>query len=271
MHEMRDFAMRARAIPSAERTFRNLYLNQRVAEAGAFISPIVWDACAESFTVEDVADAPCWIGIDLSSRLDLTAIVFAWRLADGVSFAIKPMFFTPADTMDERSKRDRVPYFDWASTGKLEAVPGSALDFRFIAQRIAPVLFDVNVQAIVFDRWRFDVFKRELQDAGVQYDDEKFVAFGQGFRDMSPAVDMLEELLLNRRLKHAGHPVLRWNAGNCALEKDAAGNRKFTKAKSYGRIDGIVALAMALVTAGKGETGEDGFDTFLASPIVIGG
>jgi phage terminase large subunit-like protein len=273
LKEMREFASRAKAIPSAERTFRNLYLNQRVAEVGAFISPNVWDACNGIATAEEIDGAPCWIGIDLSQRLDLTAVVFLFEIQrDGVPmFAVRPVFFTPRDTLDERGKRDRVPYYDWSKTGQLVAVPGPAIDYRYMAEYIAPMIHELHVEAIAFDRWRFESFKRELVDAGVSLDDERFIGFGQGFKDMAPAVDVLEETMLNKRILHGGHPVLRWNAGNCALEKDAAGNRKFTKAKSYGRIDGIVALAMALAVAARGVSSEDGFDQFVCAPLVIGG
>lgn len=260
LQEMRDLAKKAKSIPSLERTFRNLYLNQRVAEAGAFLSPSAWDECNEFVEDEELEGAPCWLAVDLSSRLDLTSLTFLFRVRER-EYAVRPLFFTPADTIEEREKRDRVPYYDWSKNGFIEAVPGKALDYRWIAQRVAPMIAETNIQGIVFDRWRFKEFKRELDDAGVQspWDEATggpdggprpfFIPFGQGFREMSPAVDFLEEAVLNKKIHHGDHPVLRVHCGNVALEKNAVGERKFTKARSFGRIDGMVSLAMALTAA----------------------
>lgn len=260
LQEMRDLAKKAQSIPSLERTFRNLYLNQRVAETGGFLSPSAWDACGEYVEDEELEGAPCWMSVDLSSRLDLTAITFLYRIREN-HYAVRPMFFTPKDTLEEREKRDRVPYYDWVKQGFIEAVPGKALDYRWIAQTIAPQISAVDIQGIVFDRWRFKEFRRELEDAGVQspWDEETggpegeprpfFIPFGQGFREMAPAIDFLEEAVLNERIHHGDNPVLRVHCGNVAIEKNAVGDRKFTKARSFGRIDGMVSLAMGLTAA----------------------
>jgi phage terminase large subunit-like protein len=100
-----------------------------------------------------------------------------------------------------------------------------------------------DVQGIAFDRWRIADLKKALADDGLEV---PLIDWGQGFRDMAPAVDALETAVLTGRLRHGGHPVLRWNAANACITQDPAGSRKIDKARSTGRIDGLVALAMAI-------------------------
>jgi phage terminase large subunit-like protein len=123
----------------------------------------------------------------------------------------------------------------------------------------------MNVQAVAFDRWRFDVMQKELNDLGIEL---PLVEFGQGFRDMAPAIDTLESLLLNERIAHGNHPVLTMCMANAKIEQDAAGNRKLNKQKATGRIDGAVALAMAAgVMPQTSEVGD--FDDYLANPLIL--
>jgi phage terminase large subunit-like protein len=100
--------------------------------------------------------------------------------------------------------------------------------------------------SLAFDRWRINDLKRELDAIGCNVQLEPH---GQGFKDMSPAVDIVERLVIQRKLRHGAHPVLQWCAANAVVTRDPAGGRKFDKAKSTGRIDALVALAMALSLA----------------------
>ena len=122
------------------------------------------------------------------------------------------------------------------------STPGATVDYEFVAQDIGAILGALDVQAIAYDRWRIALLQKELDEQGISL---PLVEFGQGVKDMSPAVDTLESELLSGRIAHGMHPVLTMCAANAVIEKDAAGNRKLTKHKSTGRIDGLVALAMA--------------------------
>jgi phage terminase large subunit-like protein len=242
--DVREQAERAIRMPSAEPTFRNLVLNQRVELVSPFVASGVWTL--NSSEVDDAAfyDSPVWAGLDLSGRADLTALVLvAWK--DG-KWHIRPTFWTPEKGLIERSRRDRAQYDVWHQQGLIRTTPGASIDYEHVARDIGEVLTDCDVRAVAFDRWRFDVLKKEFDDIGLTL---PMVPFGQGFKDMAPALDALESALLNEQMAHGDDPVLRMCAANSRVERDAAGNRKLSKGKATGRIDGMVALAMAMGVA----------------------
>jgi phage terminase large subunit-like protein len=115
---------------------------------------------------------------------------------------------------------------------------------------------DFPVQTVAFDRWRIDVLQKELARIGAYH--VPLAPFGQGFKDMAPAVDAIEEIVFAHRLRHGAHPLLRWCVANTQAIKDPAGNRKLDKAKSYGRIDPAVALVMAVGAMSRTKVGFDG-------------
>lgn len=238
LDDLAEQAKQAARMPSAENTFRNLCLNQRVSTVSPFISVGVWKSCAGA--VLDFGSAPVWCGLDLSSRTDLTALVIVGKVA-GV-WHVKSHFWTPEQGLADRSKRDRAPYDVWVRQGYLHTTPGATVDYEYVAQDIAAILGFLDVRAIAYDRWRISLLQKELDDHGISL---PLVEFGQGFKDMSPAIDALEAELLNGRIAHGGHPVLTMCASNAVVAKDPAGNRKLDKHKATGRIDGMAALAMA--------------------------
>ena len=261
--DVQEQAERATRMPSFEPTFRNLVLNQRVEMAAPFVSRAVW--VLNSGEVNDAVfyENPVYVGLDLSAKNDLTAMVC--MAFDGERWHIKPIFWTPEKGLRDRAKRDRAPYDVWAEQGYIRTIVGASIDYESVAREIADTLTDMNVQAVAFDRWRFDLLKKELDELGVEL---PLVEFGQGFRDMAPAIDTLETLLLNEQMAHAGHPVLTMCMANAKIERDAAGNRKLNKQKATGRIDGAVALAMAAgVTPKVHEQGD--LDDFLANPLIL--
>ncbi|MGE4125744.1 MAG: terminase large subunit [Pusillimonas sp.] len=242
----------AQRMPSMENTARNLLLNQRVSTESPFVSPDVWRSCGAG--VLDFQDAPVYGGLDLSARTDLTALVLVSKVGD--TWHVQPHFWTPEQGLVDRARRDRTPYDLWARQGFLRATPGATVDYEVVARDIADICSDLNIQTIAFDRWRMDVLQRELDRLGVAL---PLTPHGQGFKDMAPALDSLEAELLNGRVAHGNHPVLTWNAANAVVTKDPAGNRKLDKARTTGRIDGMVALAMAMGAAAAQEV-EPHFD-----------
>lgn len=241
LEEMRQMAAKAWRIPSQRGPFRNLYLNQSVdPTAEHLIEPDDWKACALPVDPETLRGRPCWGGLDLSSTRDLTALCLYFPEDGG---AVLPFFWTPGDSLSDRSKRDRVPYDVWAEQGLIETPPGRAVDKLAVSRRMAQLAAAYDIQGIAFDRWRMADLQKILEDEGI---DLPLKDYGQGFKDMAPAIDALEAAILDKRLIHGGHAVLTWNAANAKAETDPAGNRKITKRKSTGRVDGIVALAMAV-------------------------
>jgi phage terminase large subunit-like protein len=231
-------------MPSAEPAFRNLHLNQPVEQEARFLNAADWDACGAELheAIVDLRGRACWGGLDLGSTQDLTALVLVFPDEDG-AYDVLPYFWVPADSMRERAERDRVPYPAWREDGYIEATKGRAIDKRFISARIAQLAATFNIRGIAYDRWRIEDLKLLLADEGVEV---PLMPWGQGYKDMGPAVDALETAVLQRQLRHGGHPILRWNAANAVVTSDPAGARKLAKDRSRERIDGLAALTMAI-------------------------
>ena len=263
--DVEEQADRASRMPSFEPTFRNLVLNQRVEMVAPFISRGVWtDNCGEPMD-EAFFSGDVYAGIDLSAKNDLTAMAIVAHFAG--QRHVRMLFWAPEDGIRDRSKRDRAPYDVWADQGHIRLVPGASIDYGAVAQDIADALEDMPLHAVAFDRWRFDLLQREFQRIEIEL---PLIPFGQGFRDMAPAIDAVETALLNGQVLHGGNPVLTMCMANARVEKDAAGNRKLNKAKATGRIDGAVALAMAFGVAAHSAEAPGDLDGFIHSPLVMG-
>lgn len=243
--EVRRQASDAKRLPSREPAYRNLILNQRVEARAPFISKAVWDENAA--TPGNLRGQKVFAGLDLSSVSDLTSLVLVGETGD-----IFPTFWLPEEGIQEKSRADRVPYDLWAREGLLELTPGRSIQYQFVARFLRNMFDECDVQALAFDRYNMRFLTPWLVDAGFT-DDEllKFKNFGQGFVSMSPALRELEARLLAKQLRHGNHPVLTMCAANAVTVADDAGNRKFTKSKATGRIDGMVALAMAVGAQGE--------------------
>lgn len=239
--EVLAMAEDARRMPSRQAEFENLVLNRRVEASSPFVSRPVWQSCAAP--VKPIDDVPVYGGLDLSETADLTALVLG-GCVDGV-WQIHPRFWLPGDGLREKARKDRVPYDEWQAKGHLIAAPGRSVDYEYVAGELREVFERYDVRSIAFDRWNFKHLRPWLERAG--FDEERlgrFVEFGQGFQSMSPALRDMEAEILNGRVAHGGHPVLTMCAANAVVQADPAGNRKLSKAKSSGRIDGMVAMAM---------------------------
>lgn len=241
VEEVRRQAEEARRMPSREASYRNLILNQRVEARNPFVTQSVWQGCGSS-PDGDMESKRLWIGLDLSSVSDLTALVAVSDDGDVYS-----RFWLPSDGLEEKSRADRVPYDIWAQQGFLDTCPGKSIEYEFIAHHLRDLFDTCQVEAVAFDRYNMRFLKPWLEKVGFTPEElERFIEFGQGFVSMSPALRELESRLLNGQLKHGNHPVLAMCASNATVVQDPAENRKFVKTKATGRIDGMVALAMAI-------------------------
>lgn len=247
--EMRDFAAKARQMPSMENSFRNLYLNQRVDAATPFISKAVFESC--NAVPDELEGVEVYCGLDLSARTDLTALAVIW-LKETV-WQVRVFFYAPEMGVKDRAHRDGVPYDLWAKEGLLILTPGATVDYDFVIEHMMGVLSNCTPVAIAFDRWRIDVFKKAAERAGLEL---PLVEYGQGYKDQAPALDKMEAAFLNGLIAHGDHPILKMCVSNAKLEKDPAGNRKLTKSKSTGRIDGLAALSNAFGIVDKLEVEE---------------
>lgn len=238
----------ARRSPASEPAYRNLVLNQRVEAFSPFVSRSLWESCGAP-PKPITGTVPVYGGLDLSATNDLTALVLV-GLVEGV-WQVHPTFWLPADGLREKAAKDRVPYDVWHKDGLLLAAPGKSVDFQFVALFLRKIFDTHNVQKIAFDRWGFKFLRPWLLEAGFTEAviEARFEEFGQGYQSISPAMRSLEGEILNGRIAHGNHPVLKNNAANAVVKTDEAGNRKLDKSKSSGRIDGMVALTMAMGVA----------------------
>jgi phage terminase large subunit-like protein len=245
--DLEDFANRAVRLPSSENSFRWLYLNQRVEATAPFVQRSVWAGC--NLAPRRIDDVPVYGGLDLSEVRDLTALVLIGKVDD--VWQVHPEFWLPKEGLREKSRLDRVPYDVWSKHGHLHAVDGKSVDYEFVAHRLKQIFDEYDIAQIAFDRWNFQHLKPCLVRAGISEKDieHKFVEFGQGYKSMSPALRQLEILLTNEKIAHGDHPVMTMCAMSAVLRRDPQGNRKLDKIKSTGRIDGMVALAMAVSVA----------------------
>jgi len=248
LDELATAAAKAKRLPAEEPKVRNLYLNQRVSVAASLIGRSDWLGCKGAAQL--VPGERIYLGLDLSAKVDLCALVAV--SADNGS-RVAAWFWKPADILEDHERRDRVPYALWASQGRLVAVPGRSVHPQAVALQIAQLVQDFDVVALAYDRWGMENLLREFDGVGLaaHKDDDpgdglRLVSWGQGFKDMSPAVDAVETAVLHGELHHDGHPVLTWCMGNAVAVTDPAGGRKLDKSKARFRIDGAVALAMAL-------------------------
>ncbi len=243
-NDLRTQLEKAARIPASEAAARNLLLNQRVSLLTLFVSPTTWKDCGTAINEELFSTERVHFGLDLSARNDLTAAVAAVRDPENNHVHTKPFVFTPIDTLDDRSKTDRVPYDQWARDGFIYALPGSHMDYQMIVDELKIRTEGWDIASVSFDRWRIDDFKIAAEKAGWAQDAE-WIPVGQTFKDFSLRLDGLESLLLQKSLHHAAHPLLNMAAANAIVITDPAGNRKLAKDKSSQRIDPLVALAMA--------------------------
>jgi phage terminase large subunit-like protein len=246
--EVMSMAADAERMPSRQAEFENLILNRRVEASAPFVSRQVWAACDGAPLP---LDGPVWGGLDLSAVNDLTALVLIGQGGDG-RWQVHPTFWLPADGLAAKARSDRVPYDVWQREGHLQSAPGKAIEYEFVAEYLRGVFGEHDIRKIAFDAWGWKHLRPWLLKVGFDDDqlEEHFVEMRQGYQSMSPALRDLETDLLNQNLAHGNHPVLTMCAANAVVTMDPAGNRKLDKAKASGRIDGMVALAMARAAAG---------------------
>jgi phage terminase large subunit-like protein len=257
IHGMRDEAATAQQTPTARREFQQYNLNiWQDGSADPFVDMPDYDMGNFPVDLDDLEGEPCWLGVDLSSNSDLTCVVAAWKNGED-GYIVHPWFFCPEEKLRERGERDKVPYPLWAEDGHILPTPGNVVDFRYVEDHIRELCARFSVREIAFDPHLARNMLNNLLEEGLPA-----VEMRQGWVTMAPAVKELERAIIGHRFIHGGHPVLRWNFENIAVEVDKAGNKSFHKGKSKDKIDGAVAAAMAVSRAAAGESNVSSYDTF---------
>ncbi len=256
--KVRDAYRKALETPADENMFRQLRLNQWVKQSIRWMPMDRWDE--NSSIVDSVAlkGRICYAGLDLSSTSDLTTLVLVFPPLDETEpYYVLPFFWLPEENLPLRVRRDHVMYDVWEKQGYIQTTEGNVVHYGFIEQFIVRLGEIYNIREIAYDRWNSTMMVQTLEDDGFT-----LIPFGQRFRDMSPPTKELMRIVLEKKLAHGGHPVLRWNLDNAFVKTDPAGNLKIDKQKSTEKVDGAVALVMALDRAMKNQTsGGSVYDT----------
>ena len=250
--KVRDAFRKAQETPADENQFRQLRLNQWVKQSVRWMPMDKWDECGGVVDPYALEGRTCYAGLDLSSTSDLTALVLVFPpTSEDEPYIALPFFWLPEETLSLRVRRDHVPYDQWAKRGFIQTTEGNVVHYGFIERFICELGERYDIREIAHDRWNATMMVQTLEDDGFT-----MVPFGQGFKDMSPPTKELMRLVLEHKLCHGGHPVLRWNMDNAFVRTDPAGNLKLDKEKSTEKVDGAVALVMALDRAMKNQGGD---------------
>jgi phage terminase large subunit-like protein len=216
----------------------------------------VWNKCSFEVNIEKLKGRECYGGLDLSSTNDITAFVLVFPpITEDDKYYVLPFFWIPEDNLKLRVKRDHVPYDVWKKQGFLETTEGNVIHYAFIENFIDKLGTQFNIKEIAFDRWGAVQMVQNLDGLGFTV-----VPFGQGYKDMSPPTKELMKITLEQKIAHGGHPVLSWMMDNIFVRTDPAGNIKPDKEKSTEKIDGAVALIMALDRAIRHESKESVYE-----------
>jgi phage terminase large subunit-like protein len=231
---------RAKAIPSEQNAFKRLKLNIWTEQFERWLDVDKWDECAAPLT--PLLGRRCYAGLDLASTIDIAALVLVFPDDSEPSiYDVLPFFWIPKGTLIERARKSDVPFLAWTDQELMTATEGNVIHYQAIEDKIDELAQLYDIEEVAFDRWGATQMVQKLEDAGLDV-----VPIGQGFASMSPPTKELQNLTLSKRIRHGGNPVLRWMAGNLVVRQDAAENIKPDKSKSTEKIDGMVALIMAI-------------------------
>ena len=238
---MRERAARARMMPRELATFRTKQLNQRVNAAVQWIDLQQWDAGKEAIDVTKLRAMPCYAGLDLARKNDMSALALVFGTAGG-TIDVLFRYWMPEEGLRDRGYRDRAPYVEWAKAGILTVTEGNVTDFRQIEADIAELHAQYDIRSLRYDPMHAtDLALRLRDDHGIAVEE-----FLQTYRNYTPACSELDRLLAGAKIRHGGNPIARWNAKNATQRMGPSGNVMPCKLTSTGRIDGISALCMGI-------------------------
>ncbi|HEM2829774.1 TPA: terminase large subunit [Streptococcus suis] len=228
--------------PAEENVFKQLRLNMWTSSSVAWIPEHVYAKGNDPIQYESLKGRSCYAGLDLSSTSDITALVLVFPPRfEEENYIVLPYFWLPEDTLELRCRRDHVLYDVWERQGYIKTTEGNVVHYGFIEKFIEDLSEIYHIKEIAYDRWNATQMVQNLEGMGLT-----MVPFGQGYKDMSPPSKELYKLMMEGKIQHGGHPVLKWMGQNVVMRQDPAGNIKPDKEKSVEKIDGIVALIMGL-------------------------
>jgi phage terminase large subunit-like protein len=250
-------ATTAKNQPSALNSFLRLHLNVWTQQVTRWIDVLKWNACErnDGAKLGDFYGRPAYLGLDLSQKLDITALAVALPrtslTGDTFGYDFFWRFFVPQGLVDERAREKKTPdYARWVKDGWLIATPGNVIDYGFVLKEILELRTLLNIRQIGFDPWNASQFSLDLQRNGFSVEadatKEQLVEMRQGMQTLSEPSKEIEKLVVDQKLFHDGNPVMRWMVDNAVIRSDANGNIAPDKRSATGKIDGLVASILAL-------------------------
>jgi len=230
----------AKENPAQEIPFKRYFCNLRTRGSKKWLDMAAWDRCGEKFDARSLHGAECIAGLDLSSTTDITALVLYFPATRHVL----PFFWVPESAAKERDKRNDAIYVRWSRAGLLTLTSGDQLDDERVLEEMRDIVEPFKVREVAIDPWNSLRYTQPLMKRGYEV-----VQVRQGTFTMNEPLKEIGRLISRRELRHGGHPVLRWMAGNAEIEQDRKGNFALVKSKSGDKIDGIAALATAMARA----------------------
>jgi phage terminase large subunit-like protein len=244
---LREDAAKAKRFPNLEADFRRYYANQMVSSVERWIPLAEFDACrsATQFDETSLKALPCYIGVDLSSTTDLTAVCNVWVAPD--SIYIRTAFFYPTEDLQQKSEQSRIPFDKWSDAGLLITTPGRTINLEVVKQHIREQCAKYTVKEVCYDPALAVRFADEL--ASENYPMVKILQYP---KFLSMAAKDLEKRVLDRTIKHEGHPIMRFCVDSASIQQTSYGLVKLVKPnanKKSARIDGVAALLTAMARA----------------------
>lgn len=239
LESMKSYALEAKESPDSAYEFKTKRLNVWTTAKGAWLNAERWKSCCGVFNENQLIEVPAYGGLDLASVSDISAWVIVWELNGRIK--VRPKFYLPEETIEEHSRRRNVPYRRWVDEGLIIATPGNATDYNYIEHDIRNDLKTFNIRQIGFDPWNATQLVSNLLD-----DDAPMIEVRQGPKTFNPPMTELERILQAQTLDHCGNPVLAWMASNVVARRDVNDNKAPDKKNSHEKIDGIVAMLMAM-------------------------
>ena len=227
--------------PSALNSFKRLHLNIWTGSVEAWIPVHDYDECGAVLDFEDLEGYPCYLGLDVASNRDLTALAAVWDLGGG-QYAWHCWFWCPEETVLERARLENVNYEAWVEAGHVETTFGNVIDLETIEKRLIEICNRYNVKSIGCDPWNTKNFAAVMMERHLM----PFVMVSQTITRLSEPTKKLEEWIVGRKIRHNNNPVLRWMIDNVQIYRDTNDNIRAHKGKSRGKIDGVAATVIAI-------------------------
>ena len=229
---------KAKEMPADENKFRRYHLDEWTKQATRWINLDVWTECALKFTEKSVRGKRCWAGLDLASTRDVNALVLVFP---DDKWKILPYFWVPAENVRPRVRRDRVLYDTWIEQGYLKTTPGTVTNYNLIHEFLNELKKTFDIRQLAIDEWNATHLAVQMEEDGWDV-----VLMKQNMSHMAGPTKELERLIMQREIHHNSNPVLTWMFDNVAIRRDSEDNIKVDREHSREKVDGIVALVMAI-------------------------